>query len=175
MPNWCNNTLTIRGKKEDLLAFKKQLEDNKANTEGNVCLFRTFIPTPDEIKNTTSPNRDEENAKYLLEKYGAIDWYNWQIQKWGTKWGCCGAYWEEEDPMDTHHDGLFDMILHYDTAWSPGDDSLKDIFMANDDLSFFLRYEEFGMGFQGNLFVKNGKLEKQECLNILETDIESLW
>lgn len=174
MPNWCSNTLTIRGKKEDLLAFKQQLEDNKPK-DGKICLFQTFIPTPDEIKNTTSPNRNEESAKYLLEKYGAIDWYNWQIEKWGTKWGCCNAYWEEEDPMDTHHDELFDLILHYQTAWSPGDEGLKDIFEANDDLSFFLTYEEEGMGFQGNLFVKNGELKSEECVSYVANDIESLW
>lgn len=174
MPNWCNNTLTIRGKKEDLLAFKKELEDNKPK-DGHVCLFQTFVPCPDELKNTTSPNKDEESTKHLLEKYGAKDWYNWQIEKWGIKWGCCSAYWEEEGLMDTHHDELFDMTLHYDTPWSPGDDCLKGIFESKDNLSFFLQYEESGMGFRGILFVKNGQLEKQECVDILETDIESLW
>lgn len=174
MPNWCNNTLTIRGKKEDLLAFKKQLEDNKPK-DGHVCLFQTFIPIPDEVKNTTSPNQDEKQAKYLLEKYGATDWYNWQIEKWGIKWGCCDAYWENEDPTHTSHDGLFDLILHYETAWGPGDDSLKDIFMANDDLSFFLQYEEPMMGFEGNLFVKNGEVEKQEYKEYIHEDIESVW
>lgn len=175
MPNWCNNVLTIRGKQEDLLAFKQKLEETKPEN-GHVCLFQTFIPTPDEIKNTQSPNKDQENAKYLFEKYGATDWYNWQIQKWGIKWGCCNAYWESETPINTYHDDeLFDMILHYDTPWGPGDEGLISIFKENDKLSFFLTYEEPGMGFQGNLFVRNGIVESQEYTEYISSDIESLW
>lgn len=174
MPNWCNNTLTIRGKKEDLLAFKKELEDNKPK-DGHVCLFQTFVPPPVEMKDTQSPNRDKKQESYFLEKYAATDWYNWQIINWGIKWGCCGAYWEEEDVTDTYHDGLFDMILHYDTPWGPGDDCLKEVFESKDNLSFFLLYEEPGMGFQGNLFVRNGKTENQECISYISNDIESIW
>lgn len=176
MPNWCLNRLVIRGEKEDLLEFKKLLDDDKVKFEdANVCLFRTFAPMPDELRDSTSPNRDEEQAKLLIEKYGAKDWYDWQINTWGIKWGCCNAEWEVSEPIPTDYGTLHDLALTYDTPWGPGDDCLKDIFRAHDKLSFFLSYEEPGMGFQGNLFVKNGNPECQEYSEYITRDIEGVW
>ncbi len=174
MPNWCVNTLTIRGSKKDLLAFKQKLEDNKPK-DGHVCLFQTFVPIPDELKNTTSPNRDEKQSKMLFKKYGFSDWYDWQNSNWGIKWGCSDAEWVNEKPIKSRHRGLFDMQLTYQTPWAPGEECLKEIFISNSNLSFFLEYEEEGMGFRGNLFVKNGEVEIEEYTEYIQNDIDGVW
>lgn len=174
MPNWCVNTLTIRGSEEDLLSFKKKLEDSKGKDK-TVCLFKTFVPIPQELENTTSPNRDEEQAEYLTEKYGFRDWYDWQHANWGIKWGCADARWSNEKPIESRNNGLFDLVLHYETPWAPGSDCLKGIFILNNNLSFFLEYEEEGMGFRGNLFVRNGEVELEEYTEYIQNDIDGVW
>lgn len=174
MPNWCENTLRIRGKKEDLEAFKKQLEDSKLQNK-DICIFETFHPMPKEYRGVNSPNRDEDLAKELTEKYGSSDWYDWANSNWGTKWGCCDTRWHIDEPLPTDHDELYDLEMYYQTAWSPGDDCLEDIFQGLNHLSFFLTYEEPGMGFAGSLFVRNGTTEYKETREYVADDIESMW
>jgi len=174
MPNWCENTLKVRGKKKDLQAFIQKLEDAKEK-DRDICIFRTFRPMPKAYAKVTSPNRDEKLASELLEKYGASDWYNWANINWGTKWGCCDTSWLYKEPMNTNHDGLYDIEMYYQTAWSPGDDCLEEIFQELKKLSFFLSYEEPGMGFAGTLFVREGKTEYKETREYIPDDIESVW
>lgn len=174
MPNWCENTLRIRGKKEDIQAFKQKLEDTKQQ-DRDICIFRTFRPMPKAYEGVTSPNRDEKLANELLEKYGATDWYNWANINWGTKWGCCDSCWLNEQPIGTDHDDLYDIEMYYQTAWGPGDDCLEEIFQELNNLSFFLSYEEPGMGFAGSLFVREGKTEYKQMREYIVDDIESVW
>jgi len=102
MPNWCDNGLTVSHPDKEMM--RKFAEGVK---NGN--LFATFIPMPEELNDTTSPS--EPNEK-LIEKYGASDWYSWNINNWGTKWDVCeGAFDLEEDELSGS--GWFS------TAWSP--------------------------------------------------------
>jgi len=176
MPNWCENTLTIRGAKKDLEDFKQKITPQQEDKDQkDICLFNTFRPMPIEYKGVTSPNNNEELAKTLTEKFGYRDWYSWALGVWGTKWGCCDSYWETEEPFSEDESDTYNLVLHYQTAWSPGDDCLEEIFQGLDNLSFFLNYREEGMGFEGALFVRNGKTEYKECRDIIARDIESLW
>lgn len=174
MPNWCENTLRIRGKKEDLQAFIKKLEDAKEE-DRDICIFRTFRPMPEEYKASTSPNRDEKLASELLEKYGASDWYNWANINWGTKWGCCDTSWLNKEPIVTNYGDLYDIEMYYQTAWGPGDDCLEEIFQELNNLSFFLAYEEPGMCFEGSLFVREGTTQYKDVKEYVVKDIDSLW
>ena len=61
-------------------------------------------------------NKKFENEKAVLDygrmaldniiNYGAIDWYEWSIQNWGTKW-------------NAHETEIEDNVIWFDTAWSP--------------------------------------------------------
>lgn len=46
-----------------------------------------------------------------LKKYGAINWYDFACENWGTKWG---AY----DVIVLHEDDKR-LALEFNTAWSP--------------------------------------------------------
>ena len=63
MPNWCDNTLTIRGNKETIQKFIEssvEVEDNKQTW----LRLGKLHPAPEE------------------------DWYDWRIANWGCKWEC---------------------------------------------------------------------------------------
>lgn len=170
MPNWCDNLLTISGKKEDLEEFK-----NKAKTDKEVLSFNNFVPMPKELdidsgcfsgdKKTEMDKKYEENKK----KYGYKDWYDWDIANWGTKWDVSGA--EILDDEDTYVD------YRFDTAWSPPQEWLREVAKQNPHLAFKLVYREDGMGFMGADYYEGGKLinskDVDDVYDIITQQLES--
>ncbi len=106
MPNWCNNYVEL--KHEDPAMIERA---QKAFNEGK--LLNEFIPCPDELHEHEAPVRDPALAARFTEQYGASDWYNWQVQNWGTKWDI-GADGGGATPLDAGGLGL-----SFDSAWSP--------------------------------------------------------
>lgn len=89
MPNWCYNTLTVRGPTKEIhKVFDPVVEDNKN-------FFNHIIPLPD----------SEEG-----------NWYTWCVSNWGTKWD---ATPEHLDIQDNELTGMSDVNTQFDTAWSP--------------------------------------------------------
>jgi hypothetical protein len=48
-----------------------------------------------------------------LKETGFIDWYDWNLHHWGTKWNAS----EGEIFFSTTHDGISLMEFKFDTAW----------------------------------------------------------
>jgi hypothetical protein len=69
MPNWCSNTIEIKGDKESIDEFKKFLDEGNGKD-----WFNFFLPTPAELK-------DE-------------GWYEWNVNNWGCKWNCDAQDWK---------------------------------------------------------------------------------
>lgn len=72
MPNWCNNTITIRSNKKEIDRIEKFLNENEGKD-----WFTYFRPMPEALK---------ENG-----------WYEWSINNWGCKWNCDAQDWVRED------------------------------------------------------------------------------
>jgi len=55
----------------------------------------------------------DKDVSELEAKYGASDWYEWQLKHWGTKWGTYGTKTHElggdESPI----------LIEFQTAWNP--------------------------------------------------------
>jgi len=62
MPNWCFNTLKIKGEPKEIEEFLE-----KAKGEQKISLEK-LVPIPPEQ---------------------AEDWYKWNLANWGTKWDLC--------------------------------------------------------------------------------------
>ena len=94
MPNWCSNTITISGSKEDICRIKDMMGSIENKSESN--LFQTLVGFPD----------------YMTEGEYQEKWYDTNVTNWGTKWDVsyddsCPQFSEEE------------IVISPETAWSP--------------------------------------------------------
>lgn len=80
----------------------------------------------------------ELGEKYIsnLEKYGFKTWYEWSVQKWGTKWNGC------EYSFQNGKDG--ETILKFQTAWCSPRGWLNALFtkFPNEDITYYGCYED---------------------------------
>ena len=166
MPNWCYNSLLVKGETKKINEFKR-----KAKGKNTDLSLNNFVPMPKELENTSSParivsekeykkimkenekiknNKDffrnnaitEETSKKLIKKYGTNNWWDWKIQNWGTKWDV-NAKLEKNTKNE--------LVYSFDSAWSPPTDALEKIAQLYPELYFKMDYEEEGMGFKGSI------------------------
>jgi len=143
MPNWCSNYISVRGTNS---AEVKRLAD--AFDAGELC--QAVIPVPEELQIVAGRVGDENNPEQIeLErrtaenvlKYGAGNWYDFCVNRWGTKWDV-----SVHSECDRDEDGLgFDG--HFDTAWGPPMGIAEEL--TNRGFEVTLYYYESGMAFVG--------------------------
>ena len=130
MPNWCNNSITIKGSTETI----KQLWED-ANQEGeDGGLLNAMVPMPVELRDTTKGSNGD-----------AINWYDWCVSNWGTKWDVSLEGLEFTD----NGDGTATIEGYFDSAWAPPIDAYSKFCDDMDGVYLEAYYEEGGMGFVG--------------------------
>ena len=149
MPNWCQNVVEIshadRSKMDALV---------DAINEGKFCNFA--IPVPESLHITAGREGSDDDPKQIelerrsaenIEKHGYANWYDFCVNRWGTKWDVGG-----DDGMLTEHSPNA-LSMTFDSAWAPPIPAMEH-FM---DLGFKVKliYWECGMCFCG-LFDENG-------------------
>lgn len=185
MPNWCSNSLFIKGDRQQLRDFQERVTqkptDDAEVKMDSYSILHNLYPCPQELRDTTSsfytaePNPKwaellasgeitqewhdelvERNAKGYAQqqanqaKYGYNDWYDWCVDKWGTKWGDCDT--------ELHGDASDGSIsLTFESAWSPPVDGIIHISTLFPDLVFLMSWAEEGMDYYGGMAVKNGQ------------------
>lgn len=115
MPNWCNIVLTINGSDADVEAFRSKWKNR------NLMQFSDFVPLPPEKEN---------------------DWYDWQVENWGTKW-------DLGDDNNELYDGPGGLTISATTAWSPPIAFLHTVAKMYPMLVFGCSYHEEAMMFCG--------------------------
>lgn len=97
MPNWCTNTITITGTKEQIGLLTRILEDEPKSKPDESIVFRSLIG----IEPGISPEEYEDGA-----------WYGSNTSYFGTKWdvdfNSCNFMFSEEC-----------ITMSPETAWSP--------------------------------------------------------
>lgn len=153
MPNWCNNVVTIEHKNKT--AIDRVVD---AYNKGKLC--NEFIPTPEELENTSSPNRT--NAKEMKKKYGCEDWYEFHVSQWGTKWDVGkDEYGEEADRVSPKK-----VELTFDSAWSPPMGLFEKL--SSEGYHVTAYYYEPGCAFTGIYSSESG----DQCFDIPDTSKE---
>ncbi len=175
MPNWCKNGLHVRGEANEVKVFLDKL---KRFDDGGYSIISALVPCPPEMKEINSGSAMIEGVRYdrwtevgegkdrvmtaitpereveLKERFGARDWYEWEVANWGGKWGDCDTKLEEQD-----EDHLY---FAFDSAWgSPHKafDTIAGMFPA---LRFNLKYGQGETEFEGYVIWRNGKRFKQD-------------
>ena len=142
MPNWCNNSITIKGSTDTI----KTLWDEATAEGDDNGLLNSMVPMPEELEGTTSPSQlSEEEQTELLRKYGAADWYQWRVNNWGTKWDVSTEGLEFTD----NGDGTAEITGWFDSAWAPPIDAYNTFCEDMDGVYLEAYYEEGGMCFVG--------------------------
>jgi hypothetical protein len=137
MPNYCNNTLTIRGNQKNLLNFFLKNENIEHKEELD---FSKSVPRPENCyMGDLGPEEREE--------YGRNNWYDTQIRIWGTKWNCSDVSMTRDENTLTYT---------FLTAWSPPKEWLITTAEIFDELIFELKYEEPGNDYYGALSIEYG-------------------
>ena len=137
MPNWCYNSITIQGKKDELDRFMEAITVPTPTEEDGMEQydFTLLHPTPDDLKiksvhypssaewyANASPEmiqeREELELKYIANtaKYGVRCWYDWNCDNWGSKWAPKEIELELQDiPIGSG------WSIHgtFETAWCP--------------------------------------------------------
>jgi hypothetical protein len=141
MPNWCSNYISVRGTNS---AEVKRLAD--AFDAGELC--QSVIPVPEDLQIVAGRVSDpveqaelERKTRENLEKYGAGNWYDFCVGKWGTKWDV-----SVHTECDRDDDGL-GFNGSFDSAWSPPMGIVEKL-MA-DGYEVTLYYYEPGMAYVG--------------------------
>ena len=141
MPNWCNNNIEITGPAKTINAVwtAAQVEDSG--------LLNAMVPMPVELKDTVKGSNGD-----------AVNWYDWSVTNWGTKWdvGLEGIEYTDNG------DGTATISGYFDSAWSPPIEAYNRFLEANEDCSLTGSYYEMGCDFAG--FYDNGDDEYLENL-----------
>ena len=152
MPNWCNNGITLRH--ADPAMIDRVLK-------GKDGLLMEFIPTPQELVDTTAGSfGDTEKQRLLeaqeksnLEKYGFKNWYDWNIANWGTKWDFNLENIDRPDPNT--------LTAAFDSAWAPPINAYIKLLALGFEIEAM--YYEPGMCFVGK-FVGNADEHWDDCI-----------
>jgi hypothetical protein len=112
MPTWCSQFVEVRGEEKEIKRMINSFRVDKSTRgkyeEESGWDINQLFPVPDELAETPHAsiipewsqeekdlwlkNKQEEN----LAKFGARDWYEWQIKNYGTKWGASYIQIDEE-------------------------------------------------------------------------------
>ena len=163
MPNWCENHLSITGQEDDV---KKILEiiETPVENGGEYNIIENLYPTPEDLNIGHAPMNNLTDQQIAnKEKYGYTDWYQWRIDKWGTKWPDSDTRSESEPIIGTSPEGISTIAFGFETPWGPPIEAFHKISSDYPNLLFCLYYEEPGMGFCGkNVWANGEEVESEE-------------
>jgi len=188
MPNWCVNQVDITGDEAEvakLVAFVKS-DENSFTFENIVPPPATPMYSSDATHNkyvcgceSVAQPDPENEGKFMwvidgkkVEYHGKCpthnehsfsnhpdNWYNWNINNWGTKWSAAEV-WNDRIDDDGKVDGH--TSYNFDTAWSPAEPVVAALAEKFPTLRIAHRYCEAGMGYAGEVLYANGAEIRRE-------------
>lgn len=147
MPNWCNNRVVISH--EDTAKLEALVGAIK---EGRFCDH--VIPVPEDLKIVAGRVGAEDNPEQIelerkteenIRKYGAGNWYDFCVSRWGTKW--------DVDPYDPADVVIKNNTIEFgfDSAWSPPIGIYEAL--VDDGFEVEATYYEPGMAYVGRWYM----------------------
>lgn len=173
MPNWCSNSVVIESSDYDKLeALVTKVVMNKGNWCDSIiptpkelsriitgCSNSVIVDKNDKWfsreelgiafndplpEGYTERDLTEEENERLVEKYGFDNWYNWNCEVRGSKWG---VTIEDEIEIEEGVLGGWYICLSYESAWAPNLGVSKKLVEMGFDVEH--QYWESGNDFAG--------------------------
>ncbi len=162
MPNWCQNAILFKGETSEVT----KLIETVAGSDTHLSLAK-IIAVPEELTKVSSPNRDEKTAERLVQLYGAKDWYDFQVQNWGTKWDVeaqiihdtshgVPGYQTYKEPKERF------VRMEFDSAWSPPLAAIEMLAKQFPKVNIYHTWDETGCDFSGYSMYSGGELVEQQ-------------
>jgi hypothetical protein len=168
------NSIPVEEVEVDVYDYSTTYPYEKTGTriDKRISILQSFLPCPTELFDVTSPVREEqaELAKQMMDKYGSTDWYSWQYENWGVKWGDCHSMLEDED---VDNNGNYVVTYAFDTPWGTATQAFLKISAMFPTLRFDFFHDEEAGFFQGCEVMKNGELVFEEFFAPCEYDVEA--
>lgn len=136
MPNWCSNRATITGPAPVIREITEILNQDDSP------LLQWMVPRP----------QAEE------------DWYNWNINNWGTKWDISDVYFENQAEEDS-------IEFSFCTAWGPPTEAFHTWAEQDGRVEFNLEYWEPGCGFVGSA-IYDGDVYTEDYVDVNQDETE---
>jgi hypothetical protein len=137
MPNWCSNGITLRHADPTMI---------DRVIKGKEGLLMEFLPTPQDLVDTVSGfvGEDKQAAHEAqmdrnVALYGYKDWYDWNINNWGTKWDFA---LENVERVDANT-----VSAAFESAWAPPTGAYEKLMELGFEIKAY--YYEPGMCFAG--------------------------
>lgn len=139
--------------------LKKDLNNSFIKGKYYDRIMDSYGPDGKEIARVTA-----EDYIRLFNRYGALDWYEWNCRNWGTKWNACDTFVQETE------DGMAE--IRFDTAWCVPYPILTDICRMFPDEP--IRFEHFSDESLLRAENRNGILTEtgEFCLDYIDRDGE---
>ncbi len=176
MPNWCFNTLTIQGPREQLDSIKNKLNSPFTRQHENwdiesqsmkietytynnpVFAFWNIISPTDLEAYVKQPDHSLPIGEQM--KFQTNDWYAWNVRNWGTKWDVAvlndEKYSNTELIEDMNNGEDQWLVYRFDTAWSPPHPAVQKLSKLVPNCVVTLDYEE-ETGWGGETEFVNGE------------------
>jgi len=174
MPNWCINQLIVEGENLDNFISAATGENSDLSLEvlypiptelstltrrGGGMHFMLFpatiqeVPEDVTVRNTAEDRElSREEIENVWNTYGFLDWYDWRVSNWGTKWDIEAELVRDENRA----------IYGFESAWSPPETAVMLMSERWPKLKFTLHYWEPGCDFSGFITVENGQKTREE-------------
>ena len=154
MPNWCYNSITIKGSTETIRQlWEDATADDGSGNNHERGLLDAMVPMPAELNDTVV---DIANGGRFSDP---VNWYDWRVSNWGTKWDVSTEGLEFTD----NGDGTASIEGWFDSAWSPPIGAYEKFSEQNNDCHIEASYHEGGMDFGGFWDTENGDEYLEGC------------
>ena len=158
MPNWCYNSLSIEGSKEEISAIKTQLnqpfqrQHDQWNMETHQMeLLDTNYSNPvfafwNIVKptNLEEYNKQSDHSLPMAEQmlFKGDNWYDFNVRNWGTKWDVAVRDGEDYPETELMEEDETSLAYRFNTAWSPPLPAIEALSAQYPNVEFNLSYEE---------------------------------
>ncbi len=177
MPNWCYNSLSIEGSKEEISAIKTQLnqpfqrQHDQWNMETHQMeLLDTNYSNPvfafwNIVKptNLEEYNKQSDHSLPMAEQmlFKGDNWYDFNVRNWGTKWDVAVRDGEEYPETELMEEDETYLAYRFNTAWSPPVEAIDKLATQYPQCEITLSYEE-ETGWGGEVLFTEGEMTTVE-------------